>query len=245
MHDLDQTLDYAEEFEDVDEESYFETASDDDAFAEDSVESDALGNTSDDDAVDQPLDDATETELAADLLDAEDDEELEQVINRAMSHPPKGRRPRRRGRSRNRKRKRGVGGLLKRLAKKALPGIGAVLGSAIPIVGPLVGRAVGKAASKAIHPEHEGLGPDDLDFETAKAVIRTASDAADNAERIPPEVPSDQAANAAVVKAARKHAPRLVRHKGASPVASSSPPAGIVRSGRWVRRGRKIVLLGI
>jgi uncharacterized protein (DUF697 family) len=57
-----------------------------------------------------------------------------------------------------------LGGVLKGVAKKALPFVGGALGSIIPIpgVGTAVGTAVGSAASKLLEAELEGLSPEDL-----------------------------------------------------------------------------------
>ena len=245
MHDLDDTLGESEPFADLEPE-FDELESMDDPFEEALFESD---EPLDDDEDDTPLDDATEMELAAELLATSDDDELERVVNKAMRRPPPNRRRRRRSASPQRKRRRKfVGGLLKTVAKKALPGIGAALGGVVPIVGPALGAAVGKAAAGAIHPELEGLGPDDLDFETARKVVRLASEAADNVEQVPPAVQENQAAKAAVTHAARRHAPRLVRRKGAPgprPAGGPMPAGGAAGGGRWIRRGRKIVLLGV
>ncbi len=57
----------------------------------------------------------------------------------------------------------------------------------------------------------------------------------------PPSVPPQQVAQTAIASAAQKHAPGLLN--GA--VQGRSQPGQMKRSGRWIRRGRTIILLGL
>src|SRR5262249_17289427 len=96
-----------------------------------------------------PFSEAEETELAYELLGVSSEEELDQFlgklfkgvvrgIGKVASFAGKALRP--------------LGGILKGIAKKALPFVGGALGSLIPIpgVGTAVGSALGGALSKAL-----------------------------------------------------------------------------------------------
>jgi hypothetical protein len=129
---------------------------------------------------------------------------------------------------------RALGGILKSAAKVALP----VIGNAVM---PGVGGALASKAGDLFGLETEGLSNEDREFEEARSFVRFANTAAQEAAQAPPTVPPQQAARAAVVRAAQQHAPGLLR--GAAP----RPPAGCAprMSGRWIRRGDKIVILGV
>ena len=79
--------------------------------------------------------------------------------------------------------------------------------------------------------ELEGLSPEDQEFEVARRVVRLAGDAAVKAAAAPPSAPAGKVVNKAIAAAAKKHAPGL------------AGPGGR-RSGRWIRRGRRIIVLG-
>jgi hypothetical protein len=56
----------------------------------------------------------------------------------------------------------------------------------------------------------------------------------------PRNAPSKKVAVVAVKAAAKKHAPGLLR-----PGAIGRPSGRRMTSGRWIRRGRKIILMGV
>ena len=89
--------------------------------------------------------------------------------------------------------------------------------------------------------ELEGLSPEDQEFEVAKRVVRLAADATKKAVIAQTKMSPENAAKEAVIAAAKKHAPGLLRP--APTMAIPSLPGG-KRSGRWMRRGSKIVLMG-
>jgi uncharacterized protein (DUF697 family) len=127
---------------------------------------------------------------------------------------------------------------LKGIAKKALPAVGGALGSIVaPGAGTAIGSALGSAAGRMFGLELEGLSPEDQEFEVARRVVRLAGDAAKTATKAPPSAPAPQVAQAAVAAAARKHAPGLI--------AGSRRPMRRGRGGKWVRRGRTIILYGV
>ena len=125
--------------------------------------------------------------------------------------------------------------MLKGIAKKALPFVGGALGSFIPIpgVGTALGTALGGAASKLLEVDLEGMSPEDQEFELARRFVRLASSAAAQAANAPDGINP----NAAAVAAVQRAASQLSGQQGPQPRRRK-------RSGRWLRRGNKIVLLG-
>lgn len=234
MHDIDRTVmelesevdesesEYEEEYESEYEDEYesesddYETEYDDgEVFDEDEVET-----------------------LAAELLGVTDDEELEQFLGKLIKKV--GRKARRFVKSR-------AGRFLRRTlrsaAKKALPIVGGAVGGAFGgPAGGAIGSRLASTAGRIFGLELEGLSPEDQEFEVAKQVVRLAGDATKKTAVAQTKMPPAKAVKAAVVAAAKKHAPGLLR-----PVPSMMPfsvPGG-KRSGRWMRRGSRIVLMGV
>ncbi|MGH9842891.1 MAG: hypothetical protein ACREEM_29485 [Blastocatellia bacterium] len=136
-----------------------------------------------------------------------------------------------------------LGGVLKGIAKKALPWVGGALGSFIPIpgVGTAVGTALGTAASKLFEVNLEGMSYEDQEFEMARRFVRLAGASAQNAAAAPPDASPQAAARAALMAAAQKHAPGLLAPAGADLPAMGRNGR---QSGHWIRRGRAIILYG-
>lgn len=220
MHDIDRTL--------------LEMESDTDAF-ETEYEGDRFGY-SDTEAV---FDEAMEMELAAELLGVTDEADLDQflgdLINKVGGAV---------GKFVKSPVAKTLGGVLKGVAKKALPVVGDALGSVVPVVGTAFGTTLGKAASNLFEVELEGMSPEDQEFEVAKRFVQLAEESAKNAALAPPSVNPQASAKTALVAAAKKHAPGLLRGD-VTPMTAATVPGGPGRSGRWIRRGRKIVLLGV
>ena len=184
-----------------------------------------------------PFNEVEEMELASQLLEVTDEAELDQFLgslfkkaSRAVGSFMKGPVGKQ------------LGGMLKGIAKKALPLAGGALGSFIPIpgVGTAVGTALGSAASNLFELELEGLSAEDQEFEVARQFVKLAGEAAKQAAQTPPNVPPTEAAKQAVITAAQQYAPGLLKQTPASSMSSG----GRGRSGRWIRRGNKIVLYG-
>lgn len=247
MHDLDRTLDASEletggdyeagdygeyeyegEFEGGDSDEWeagaFEPEYDEETFADDT---------------EGMFDESDEMELAGELLTVSSDEELEQFLGSLIKRV--GRKVRKFAKSST---GRALGGILKGAAKRALPILGRAAGTALggPVGGALGGRLASVAGRKIFGLELEGLSPEDQEFEVAKRFVRFASAAAKNAAMMPSSAPPMSAAKIAVKKAARTHAPGLV---GKRPGRGTPGLGGSQRSGRWVRRGRRIVLMGV
>jgi hypothetical protein len=153
------------------------------------------------------LNEITEMELASELLAVKNDQELDMFlgglfkkIGGAVSNFAKS------GLGKT------LGGVLKTVAGKALPILGGVLGSAIPIpgVGTMLGSALGSAAGNLFGLELEGLSGEDREFETARAYVRFAHDATRRAYRMRNMSPG-LAARHALIRSARRYAPGLLR----------------------------------
>jgi len=189
------------------------------------------------------FDDEEEMELAAELLEMGDDEEMEQFLGRVL-----GRAARRikRGVRRGIKKTRGVRRRLRRrLGKRIRSGLKKVArgvitrgaqaaGSAFggPIGG-LVGGGVGSGLASSLGLELEGLSPEDQDFEVARRVVRMAGDAVVEAANVPEDVDDEEAADIGLRTAIRRNASGMSRTKRPS------------ASGRWKRKGNNIVLLNV
>lgn len=178
------------------------------------------------------FDEAEEMELAAELLEVMDDEELEQFLGKLIKRASRKVKKAVRGRA-GRFLKRGLRGL----AKKALPIAGGAVGS---LFGGPAGGAIGsRLASRAgslFGLELEGLSPEDQEYEVARRYVRLAGDAAKKAAMAPASAPPQIVAKKAIASAAKKHAPGLV----ATAMRKASKGRGM-----WKRKGNSIVLYNV
>ena len=139
-----------------------------------------------------------------------------------------------------------VGGVLKGVAKKALPLAGGAVGTYFG--GPLgakIGSGLANAAGNALGLEGEMVG-EDREFEGARQFVRLAGQTATTAASAPQGANPSAVAQQAAIAAARQYAPGLLSGNG-TPLASGSQQLGATggaRNGRWLRRGNKIVLYG-
>lgn len=117
-----------------------------------------------------PFSEEQEMELAMELLSVSSEAELEQFLGKMFKGIWKGvkaiAKP--------------LGGVLKGIAKKALPFIGGALGSFIPIpgVGTALGSALGGAVGKALELEFVNMEYEQQEFEIARRFVRIAGTAA-------------------------------------------------------------------
>ena len=248
MHDIDRTtLEYDPETEDDDETGFFELEGEYESGYEDDDEGEyeyafEQENGYDGEYYEEEVFDEAELEaLASELLGVTDDEELEQFLGKVFRRA--GRRIRRAVKS---KAGRALGRLVKRAAKKVLPIAGSAVGTVFggPAGGAIGGR-VGSGVGRALGLELEGLSPEDQEFEVAKQVVRLAGDAAKQVTKTQTRMPPAAAAKAAVAKAAKRHAPGLIKSTARAPMPHPAAMAGSRTSGRWVRRGSKVVLMGL
>jgi hypothetical protein len=108
---------------------------------------------------------------------------------------------------------RALTGVLKGVAKRALPLAGSALGTFVaPGVGTALGGQLGTFASSMFETgEAETLGEDELELEAARRYIRFARATVGQASRAPSHLPGPVVARAAAIAAARRYAPTLLR----------------------------------
>jgi hypothetical protein len=184
---------------------------------------------------------AQEQELAAELLEITNEQELNQFIGKLIKsagravggfvRSPIGQ---------------ALGGVLKQAARTALPMAGAALGNLVlPGVGGAIGGKLASAAGKAFGLELEGLSQEDREYEVAKRFVRLAGEATRNATAAPPNANPQQVARVAFANAARVIAPGLAGAISPSGGFTMGPMGnGGGQSGRWFRRGRRIIIVG-
>lgn len=107
-----------------------------------------------------------------------------------------------------------LGGVLKNVAKKALPVVGSALGSLVlPGVGTAIGGKLGSLAGGLLEAgEAEALGEEEAQYEAAQRYVRFARAAYGSAARAPRDVPPRSVVRAASISAARQYAPSLLRN---------------------------------
>lgn len=133
-----------------------------------------------------------------------------------------------------------LGGVLKDAAKKALPIVGGAVGRHFGgDTGAKWGERIASGAGTMLGLETEGLSHEDESFELAKQYVRFAADAVKNAATATGASPAS-IVQAATNQAAQRFAPGFVRGGGQSISRTSSG-----KSGRWVRRGNRIILFGV
>jgi hypothetical protein len=180
------------------------------------------------------LSDEQEMELTSELLEVTGEQELEQFLSNLISTVGSAV-----GQFARSDTGRALGGVLKDAARQALPIVGRAVGQwASPTRGGDIGADLATQAGRALGLELEGLSAEDAEFEAARQFVRFATEAARNACLGQSYGPPEQVARTAAVQAAQVHAPGLApRLQGRS---GSRWP----RSGRWIRRGQTIVLIG-
>lgn len=148
---------------------------------------------------------AEEMELAMELLSVSSEEELDQFLGKMLKGAWKGIK---KVGSVVGKIAKPLGGVLKGIAKKALPFVGGALGSFIPIpgVGTALGSALGGALSKALEMEFGNLEYEQQEFEMARRFVRIAGSAAQKAGQGDGSAAS---LRQALLQALQRHAPHL------------------------------------
>jgi hypothetical protein len=139
-----------------------------------------------------------------------------------------------------------IGGILKGAAKQVLPGIGSAVGGYFGgATGARLGGDIASTAGRVFGLELEGLSGEDREFEVARRYVTFAGEAVKNLASAPAGSDPRAAANAAAVTAARTYAPGLLSASQAGMEPQTPSPLPTAHSGRWLRRGNKIVLYGI
>jgi hypothetical protein len=197
-----------------------------------------------------PLDEVEEVGLAAELLDVSNEAELDQFLGKLFRKigPKVGQFLKPAGKY--------AFTLLKKCAKESLPGLKKDLLGALP-------GGLGPVAQKVFGLELEGLEPEDQEFEVARRFVKFASNALAKAAPALRANPTPAGLKDAFASAARQFAPGLLdilgvpgrpphRPGGAAGGVSgggigttSYPrPRGGATSGRWIRRGSALIILG-
>jgi hypothetical protein len=184
------------------------------------------------------LSEAEEFELAAELLSVGNEAELDQFLGNFIKSFAK-----KAGKVIRSPFGQAAGGILKGLAGKLVPIAGGALGGMVggPI-GAKIGSGLASAAGNALGLEAETLEREDFEFEGAKQFVRLAADTMQNVVAAPANADPKATAQAAVSSAVKKYAPGLMNGGQRS---SKGAYAKRGRSGRWLRRGNHIVLLGV
>jgi hypothetical protein len=188
-----------------------------------------------------PFDETEEMELAADLLEVASDAELDQFLGRLFRRIGGGLREVVTG---------PLGGILKGIAKKALPVLGSAAGTVFGgTAGGVLGSRLASGAGKLFGLELEGLSPEDQEFEVARRFVRLAGAATRKAARTSRAIPPLKAARRAIGAAARRHAPGLLgalpspARPPAAPCSCDRQPVHRCSCGRLIRHGRKVVVI--
>jgi uncharacterized protein (DUF697 family) len=182
------------------------------------------------------LSEEREADLAMELLSASNEQELENFLGDLIKQAgsavgsfiksPTGQ---------------ALAGTLKDVAKQYLPVAGKALGGMIGgQTGANIGGQLGSAVSGAFEMEAS-----EQEMEDAKTFVRLAVDAAKNAAAAPPNANPRAVAQQAVAQAAQMHAPGLLQSASASAASVGGGGTLSSHSGRWMRRGNKIVLYGV
>jgi hypothetical protein len=188
----------------------------------------------------RPSRDWREAELAAELLELPGERELEHFLGGLISGAARAA-----GGFLRSSAGHALAGLLKGAAQQTFPALN-VSQNARP---PAIDERIAPDAGARLGLELEGLSAQDREFEVARQFVRFAEAAAQDLATSPPGPAPDADARAALARAAAAHAPGL-RPDGQHP--HGQHPDGHPRhahqhsrTGRWVRRGDSIVLLGI
>ena len=194
------------------------------------------------------LTESQEMELASELMEVNSEQELEQFLGDLIKSAgsaiggliksPVGQ---------------ALGGALKGVAKQVLPMAGQALGGMIG--GPAGSQIGGQLASAAGSMFGLELEAGEQEFEAAKTFVKIATDAIQNAASAPSGANPQAVAQAAVKQAMQTHAPGLFPPGPNGPFPPGPEPGpshpesgnghGHGHTGRWVRRGNKIVLFGV
>jgi len=213
MHDLDRTS--------------FEMSDEASQYGEFELPGELPGGT-----YDRPFSESELDELALELLQVRDEQELDQFLGSLFSKAAKAIGKFVRSPAGN-----ALKGILKNAISSAVPVLGGVVSSLIPSGG--AGSEVGFAIKNEL--EFEGVPTENRDVEAAKKVIEVGGAAVQQVAAMPPNAPP-QAAVDAVQSAAQQQG---VPTGGPQPGPAGGMTDSQATSGEWYRRGRTIVIVGL
>ncbi|HLK70273.1 MAG TPA: hypothetical protein VKU19_42880 [Bryobacteraceae bacterium] len=183
------------------------------------------------------LTEGEETELAAEFLGLNSDTEMEQFLGKLIHNighsvgkwvkSPQGQ---------------ALVGVLKNVAKTALPLAGGALGTVVGgPAGGMIGSNLASMAGSLLGLELEGLSPEDRDLEASRQFIRFASQTVANSLDADPRADPLETVHHAAREAARLYLPGLLdlERNGGRGHRNSR------RTGRWIRQGDRIILFGV
>jgi hypothetical protein len=205
---------------------------------------------------------AEEMELASELMQVRDEQELDQFLSTLIKGAGRAL-----GRLVGSPEGQAIGSILKGAAKQLLPHAAGAVGAAFG--GPL-GARISSGLASVINGQgememeaegwnqegrnqeawnQEGWNQEDSEFEGAKRFVRVAADTVRNAMAAAGRTDPMSAAQYAIAQAAELRAPGLMQtgpRYGMAPY-SGPYPGGYAGndSGRWMRRGNRIVLFGV
>jgi hypothetical protein len=196
--------------------------------------------------------DEEELELATELLQVRNDQELEQFLGDVFKSVGRGLKSV--GSFAMKHVAPVLGSALKTIAKTALPIAGGALGSFIPIpgVGTALGSALGGMVANALEMEVAGINREDADLERARHFVRLAKSAIREAALALGSGPPESVARTALVNATMRQFPAAVpvvrallpmAGHAAHSTAMGATPGGL--TGTWQRRGSNIVVDGL
>lgn len=195
--------------------------------------------------MEMPFSESEELELAYELLEVTSEAELEQFLGKLFKKAWRG------IKSVGSKLIRPLGGVLKSVAKTALPFLATAAGTFFggPAGGAIAGK-LGSLVSQALEAETANVLPQDRDLEKCRKFVRMAGKAAKAAALAPSNInpittASNLLANTAKEKLLASSADFSVGNKS-SLGCRCGKPAGRCqcgKSGRWVRRGQSIVII--
>ena len=188
-----------------------------------------------------PFGEAEEVELAIELLEVTSEAEMEQFLGKLVKKAWKGIKT--------------VGSkVLRPLVKTVLPIAATAAGTFFggPAGGALAGK-LGSLVSKALEAETAGVSPQDRDVEKCRQFVRMAGTAARAAALAPPGANPVAVAQRVLANTAQQKLTLGTGTPGPSSAASRSrcrcgQPENCIcgqsgKSGRWVRRGRNIIII--
>lgn len=188
----------------------------------------------------RPFSEDEELELASELLEVQDDQELDEFLGELLDRV-----------ARRRKDRRAKAKRILRRVKNGLKGAASIIKKVLPIAGTAVGAAfgapgVGRAAASttsnvmgALGLELEGVDPEERELEVARRYVRLSGTAAKAALGAASHLSDTQAAKTALETAARLHVPGLL------PTTDVKPMSGRFELHGTVPGQRVLIIRGI
>lgn len=176
------------------------------------------------------LHEQAELELAQELLEITSEQELEQFLGKLVRSVAKGA-----GSLMRSPIGKALGGVLRGVAKTALPMVGSALGSFVaPGLGTVIGGKLGSMASSLLEAEElEMMNEAEAELEAARRYVRWAAGTVRNSARAPRGVSPRIVVRSAAVSSARRYAPSLLQGAGSRSGSRSRSGSG---DSAWRRR---------